>query len=44
MDVGEVGYADVEWIHVASDTDYWRAVVNTIMKLRSSQNAGSVLL
>jgi hypothetical protein len=24
----------VEWIHLAQDRDQWRALVNTVMKLR----------
>jgi hypothetical protein len=24
----------VDWIHLAQDSDQWRAVVNTVMKLR----------
>jgi hypothetical protein len=34
MDHGEVGWGDVEWIGLAQDTDKWRALVNSVMKLR----------
>jgi hypothetical protein len=28
------GEENVEWIHLAQDRDRWRALVNTVMKLR----------
>jgi hypothetical protein len=34
MDLGEIVFGDVDWIHLAQDRDRWRAVVNTVMKLR----------
>jgi hypothetical protein len=34
MDVREVGWGGMEWIHLAKDRDRWRALVNTVMKLR----------
>jgi hypothetical protein len=33
-DAREVGWRDVDWIHLAQDRDQWRAVVNTEMNLR----------
>jgi hypothetical protein len=33
MDLGEIGFGDVDWIHLARDTDKWRALVNTVMNL-----------
>jgi len=30
----EVGCEDMDWTHLAEDRDQWRAVVNTVMKLR----------
>jgi hypothetical protein len=33
MDLREIGWGGVEWIHVAQDIDRWRAVVNTVMNL-----------
>jgi hypothetical protein len=34
MDLREIGFGDVDWIHLAQDWDRWRALVNTIMSLR----------
>jgi hypothetical protein len=34
MDLREIGFGDVDWIHWAHDRDRWRAVVNTVMNLR----------
>jgi hypothetical protein len=30
----EIGWEVLDWIHVAQDRDQWRALVNTVMKLR----------
>jgi hypothetical protein len=34
MDLREIGREGVDWIQLAQDMDEWRAVVNTVMKLR----------
>jgi hypothetical protein len=34
MDLREIGFGDVSWIHWAQDRDMWWAVVNTVMNLR----------
>jgi hypothetical protein len=34
MDVREIDWGGVEWIHLAQDRDRWRAVVNAVMNLR----------
>jgi hypothetical protein len=34
MDLTEIGFGDVDWIHLAQDRDMWRAPVNTVMSLR----------
>jgi hypothetical protein len=34
MDLGEIGFLDVDWIHLAQDRDRWWALVNTVMNLR----------
>jgi hypothetical protein len=33
MDLGEIWFGDVDWIHLAQDRDRWRALVNTVMNL-----------
>jgi hypothetical protein len=34
MDLGEVGWGDVDWIGLAKDRNRWRALVNSVMNLR----------
>jgi hypothetical protein len=34
MDLGEVGWGDVDWISLAQDRNRWRALVNSVLKLR----------
>jgi hypothetical protein len=34
MDLGEVGWGDVDWIGLAQYRDRWRAVVNAVMNLQ----------
>jgi hypothetical protein len=34
MDLGEVGWGDVDWIGLAQDRNRWRAVVNWVLNLR----------
>jgi hypothetical protein len=34
MDLREIVFGDVDWIHLAQDRDRWRALVNTVMNLR----------
>jgi hypothetical protein len=34
MDLGEVGWDDVDWIGLAQDRNRWRAVVNSVLNLR----------
>jgi hypothetical protein len=34
MDLREIEFGDVDWIHLAQDRDRWRALVNTKMNLR----------
>jgi hypothetical protein len=34
MDLGEVGWRDVDWIDLAQDRNRWRALVNSVLNLR----------
>jgi hypothetical protein len=34
IDVREMGWEGVDWIHVVQDRDQWRAFVNTVINLR----------
>jgi hypothetical protein len=34
MDLGEVGWGDVDWICLAKDRNKWRALVNSVLNLR----------
>jgi hypothetical protein len=34
MDLGEVGWGDVDWIGLAKDRNRWRAVVNSVLNRR----------
>jgi hypothetical protein len=34
MDLGEVGWSDVDWIGLAQDRSRWRALVNSVLNLR----------
>jgi hypothetical protein len=34
MDLGEVGWGDVDWIGLAKDRYRWRVLVNSVLNLR----------
>jgi hypothetical protein len=34
MDLGEVGWGDVDWIGLAKDRNRWRDIVNSVLNLR----------
>jgi hypothetical protein len=34
MDLREIDWSDMDWIHLAQDRDQWRALVNMVIKLR----------
>jgi hypothetical protein len=33
MDLGEVGWSDVDWIGLAQDRNRWRALMNSVLNL-----------
>jgi hypothetical protein len=34
VDLGEVGWGDVDWIGLAQDRNRWRALVNSVLNFR----------
>jgi hypothetical protein len=42
MDLKETVCEDSDWIHLDQDRDQWRAIVNTVMKLRIPLKAGNL--
>jgi hypothetical protein len=34
MDLKEIGWDGMEWMHLAQDRDQWRSLVNKVIKLR----------
>jgi hypothetical protein len=41
MYLREIGWEDVDWIHLAWNRDQWRAFVNTVMNVRVPQKVGN---
>jgi hypothetical protein len=37
MDIRQIGWEGLEWIHLAQDRDQWRDLENTVMNLRIPQ-------
>jgi hypothetical protein len=40
MDLRETGGDSMDWINLAQDRDQWRALVDVVINIRVSQNAG----
>jgi hypothetical protein len=36
MDLGEVGWGDLDWIGLAKGGNRWRALVNSVLNLRET--------
>jgi hypothetical protein len=43
MDLGEVGWSDVDWIGLAQDKNRWGALVNSVLNLPVPRNAAKLL-
>jgi hypothetical protein len=43
MDLREIGWQSVDQVHLHQDRDQWRAIVNTVMMLKSSIKCGKLL-
>jgi hypothetical protein len=43
MDLREIGWGAMDWIHLAQDRDHWRAIVKKVMNLWIPLNIGKFL-
>jgi hypothetical protein len=43
MDLREIGWEGVDWMHWAQDRNQWWPLVNTVMNLRVPEKAGNFL-
>jgi hypothetical protein len=43
MNLREIGWGGMDWIHRAQDRDQWRAPVNTVIKFWVPKNVGKFL-
>jgi hypothetical protein len=39
IDVREIWFGGVDWVHLVQDMGWWPALMNTVMNLRVPQNA-----
>jgi hypothetical protein len=42
MDLGELGWGDVDWTCLAKDTNRWRALVNSVLNIWVPYSAGKL--
>jgi hypothetical protein len=43
-DLREIGWEDVDWMHLVQDRDQWRALMITVLKFRFPYKAGNFLI
>jgi hypothetical protein len=43
IELREVGWEDVDWIHLDPNRDQWQVLVNTVTDLRDLKNNGNFL-
>jgi hypothetical protein len=43
MDLREIGWEGVKWMHLAQARDSWRAFANTVMNLRIPEKVGNLV-
>jgi hypothetical protein len=43
MDLREIGWGGMDWVHLAEVRDQWEALVSTVMYLRGSINFWEIL-
>jgi len=44
MDLKEICWVGLDWLHLAQDRGQWRALVKTVVNFRGPQKAGISLL
>jgi hypothetical protein len=44
MDLGEIGWGDVDWIVLPQDTNHWRTLVKRVMKPLASTEEGFITM
>jgi hypothetical protein len=43
MDLREIGWGDVDWMHLGRIGNQWRALLNTVMKFMDPKKGGEFL-
>jgi hypothetical protein len=43
IDIREMGWEGVDWMHLSQGRDQWRTLMNTVVKFRVPQKTGNFL-